>query len=257
MPVMSLMNDAYCRDISRKVRWQQRTKRMMGEYIGAFACYGYQKSSEDTHVLVIDPEAAEIVRIIYLLRLGGMAAENIAGVLNMGQIKSPYEYKKMQGSHYHSGFVPENNGQQEKFWTPQTVRRILSNSMYTGVMIQGKDQKLSYKLQKRVALPKEKWICVDGVLPVIIPKWVYERIRKLQTKRIRCQKGNVFCTSFAGYGLNAKEQETAQKWLQQKMAQFPGGIADHEPWLKRLWVALFVEEIHVVRQGGGLERQGK
>ena len=257
MPVMSLMNDAYCRDISRKVRWQQRTKRMMGEYIGAFACYGYQKSSEDAHVLVIDPEAAEIVRIIYLLRLGGMAAENIAGVLNMGQIKSPYEYKKMQGSHYHSGFVPENNGQKEKFWTPQTVRRILSNSMYTGVMIQGKDQKLSYKLQKRVALPKEKWICVDGVLPVIIPKWVYERIRKLQTKRIRCQKGNVFCTSFAGYGLNAKEQETAQKWLQQKMTQFPGGIADHEPWLKRLWVALFVEEIHVVRQGGGLERQGK
>ena len=175
----------------------------------------------------------------------------------MGQIKSPYEYKKMQGSHYHSGFVPENNGQKEKFWTPQTVRRILSNSMYTGVMIQGKDQKLSYKLKKRVALPKEKWICVDGVLPVIIPKWVYERIRKLQTKRIRCQKGNVFCTSFAGYGLNAKEQETAQKWLQQKMTQFPSGIADHEPWLKRLWVALFVEEIHVVRQGGGLERQGK
>ncbi len=67
---MSLMNDAYCRDISRKVRWQQRTKRMMGEYIGAFACYGYQKSSVDAHVLVIDPEAAEIVRIIYLLRLG-------------------------------------------------------------------------------------------------------------------------------------------------------------------------------------------
>ena len=41
------------------------------------------------------------------------------------------------------------------------------------------------------------------------------------------------------------------------MTQLSGGIADHEPWLKRLWVALFVEEIHVVRQGGGLERQGK
>ena len=88
------------------------------------------------------------------------------------------------------------------------------------------------------------------MLPAIIPKWVCERVRKLQTKRIRCQKGNVFCVPFAGYGLNAKEQETAQKWLQQKMTQLSCGIADHEPWLKRLWVALFVEEIHVVRQGG-------
>ena len=86
LPVMNLMNDAYCRDISNKVRWQQRTKRATGEYIGAFACYGYKKSDKDIHRLEPDEPAAEIVKMIYWLRLSGMSAENIAGLLNNGQI---------------------------------------------------------------------------------------------------------------------------------------------------------------------------
>ena len=203
LPVMNLMNDAYCRDISNKVRWQQRTKRATGEYIGAFACYGYKKSDKDIHRLEPDEPAAEIVKMIYWLRLSGMSAENIAGVLNNGQIKSPYQYKQASGSRYRSGFA-----EKEGLWTPQTVRRILSNEMYTGVMIQGKNRKISYKLDKRIPLPEEQWAKVENILPVIIPKWVYDVVESLRVCRSRCRKGHVFCDELAGYGLSRRQQST-------------------------------------------------
>ncbi len=65
LPILNLMNDAYCRDISQKVRWQQRTKRMAGDYIGAFCAYGYQKDAKNHHRLQVDPVASEVVQSIY------------------------------------------------------------------------------------------------------------------------------------------------------------------------------------------------
>ena len=130
-----------------------------------------------------------------------MSAENIAGVLNNGQIKSPYQYKQASGSRYRSGFA-----EKEGLWTPQTVRRILSNEMYTGVMIQGKNRKISYKLDKRIPLPEEQWAKVENILPVIIPKWVYDVVESLRVCRSRCRKGHVFCDELAGYGLSRRQQ---------------------------------------------------
>ena len=251
IPVMNLMNDAYCRDISNKVRWQQRTKRAMGEYIGAFACYGYRKSEKDIHRLELDEPAAEIVKLIYLLRLSGMAAENIAIVLNKGQIKSPYQYKLASGSRYQSGFAAadctemrsrDNDQKPEKkcLWTPQTVRRILSNEMYTGVMIQGKDRKISYKLDKRIPLPQRQWARVENALPAIIPKWVYDVVKSLRVHRIRCRKGSVFCDELAGYGLTGGQQEICVEVMEKLLCNENGAI-----WQRRLLNVLLVREIRM------------
>lgn len=194
MPVLNLMNDAYCRDISQKVRWQQQTKRQMGEYIGAFAVYGYQKQEDDIHHLVIDNKVVEIIWGIYRLRLSGMAAENIAEGLNRQQIPCPREYKRQQGSKFRSGFDRDEAAK----WSPLAVRRILHNKMYTGVMIQGKEKKISYKLNARKKLPEEEWVCVDHMVPVLIPRWIYERVRKLEKQNIRSARGKRFCNLWSG-----------------------------------------------------------
>ena len=44
-------------------------KRRNGQYIGAFAPYGYVKYPKDKHQLIIDPDAAEIVKLIFSLFL--------------------------------------------------------------------------------------------------------------------------------------------------------------------------------------------
>ena len=72
---MSLVNDAYCRDISNKVRWQQEAKRKQGIYIGAFAVYGYIRHEDAPGKLAVDQVAAEVVRQIFDMRIDGNSAE--------------------------------------------------------------------------------------------------------------------------------------------------------------------------------------
>jgi DNA invertase Pin-like site-specific DNA recombinase len=235
-PVISLMNDAYCRDISNKVRWQQKTRRKRGDYIGAFSCYGYQKSKQDIHELVVDEKVQDVVKSIFWLSLSGMAAENIATVLNMGQVLSPRAYKRKQGSHFCSGF----DGQGEEKWSPLSVRRILTNRMYTGVMIQGKDTKISYKLTVRKKLPREEWIQVPRKVPVLIPEWAADRVDALKQQRIRCRKGKVYCELFAGYHLSEREEMLCRERMEHYGEWIP-----RERWKQRLLLVLFVQRIVV------------
>ncbi len=71
LPFKNLINDAYCRDISIKIRSNLEVKRKRGDFVGSFAPYGYKKSKEDKNKLEIDEEAAEVVRSIFKLYLQG------------------------------------------------------------------------------------------------------------------------------------------------------------------------------------------
>ncbi len=179
IPVMSLVNDAYCRDISNKVRWQQEAKRKQGIYIGAFAVYGYIRHEDAPGKLAVDQVAAEVVRQIFDMRIDGNSAEKIASKLNSQNIPSPLVYKRLNNSKYATSFAKNKMPE----WTPVAIRRILSNEIYTGVIIQGKDKKLSYKLPVRKKLPKDEWIRVEGAVTPIITKDVFEKVQKIDLRK--------------------------------------------------------------------------
>ena len=179
IPVMSLVNDAYCRDISNKVRWQQEAKRKQGIYIGAFAVYGYIRHEDAPGKLAVDHVAAEVVRQIFDMRIDGNSAEKIASKLNSQNIPSPLVYKRLNNSKYTTSFAKNKMPE----WTPVAIRRILSNEIYTGVIIQGKDKKLSYKLPVRKKLPKDEWIRVEGAVTPIITKDVFEKVQKIDLRK--------------------------------------------------------------------------
>ena len=80
VPFKNLINDAYCRDISIKIRSQFDVKRKRGQFISNYACYGYKKDPDNKNHLVIDEYAAEIVRTIFNMKLDGFSAQNIAAV---------------------------------------------------------------------------------------------------------------------------------------------------------------------------------
>lgn len=179
IPVMSLVNDAYCRDISNKVRWQQEAKRKQGIYIGAFAVYGYIRHEDAPGKLAVDHVAAEVVRQIFDMRIDGNSAEKIASKLNSQNIPSPLVYKRLNNSKYTTSFAKNKMPE----WTSVAIRRILSNEIYTGVIIQGKDKKLSYKLPVRKKLPKDEWIRVEGAVTPIITKDVFEKVQKIDLRK--------------------------------------------------------------------------
>ena len=88
-------------------------KRKNGEYIGAFVPYGYEKSDDDKHKLVIDIYAAGIVKEIFRLKLHGMSQDAIATQLNNEGVLAPMEYKQSTGSGYQTGFLQNDKVKQE------------------------------------------------------------------------------------------------------------------------------------------------
>ncbi len=175
LPVKNFINDSYCRDISIKVRSQLEVKRRAGEYLSAFAVYGYRKSTENKNKLMIDPCAAEIVRRIFEWKISGMAASAIAKKLNDLYILSPREYKKSLGLNYQGGFFGEN----EARWSSSAVKRILTNEVYLGHLLQGKTEKINYKIKKNIRKPKEKWVRVNNTHEPIISVSDFEIVQNL------------------------------------------------------------------------------
>lgn len=146
LPVKNFINDSYCRDISVKVKSQLAVKRGNGECLAAFAVYGYQKSPENRNKLLVDDYAAGIVRRIFAWKIEGMAASAIAEKLNAFCILSPREYKKSLGLNYRGGFSGGNSSK----WSDTAVKRILTNEIYLGHLVQGKTERINYKIKKCV-----------------------------------------------------------------------------------------------------------
>ncbi len=93
VPITNVMNDNFCYQTSKKIRQVFDYKRRNGEFIGGFAVYGYMKNPQDKHSLIIDEEAAEVVRNIYTWFLGGMSKNAIVRHLNKYGTLCPSEYK--------------------------------------------------------------------------------------------------------------------------------------------------------------------
>ncbi len=139
-------------------------KRRKGECLAAFAVYGYRKSAEDKNRLLVDDYAAEIVRRIFAWKIEGTAISAIAEKLNDLHILSPKEYKKSQGLNYRVGFTRSSCSK----WSSPSVRRILTNEVYLGHLVQGKTERINYKVKKCVEKPEEEWVRVENAHEPII-----------------------------------------------------------------------------------------
>ncbi len=164
LPVKNFINDSYCRDISTKVKSQLAVKRRKGECLAAFAVYGYRKSAEERNRLLVDDYAAGIVRRIFAWKIEGMAVSAIAKKLNGLHILSPREYKKSLGLNFRGGFT--RGGTSE--WSSPSVRRILTNEVYLGHLVQGRTERINYKVKKCVEKPAKEWIRVENTHEPIV-----------------------------------------------------------------------------------------
>ena len=158
VPITNVFNENYCAQTSKKIRQVFDYKRRKGEYIGAFAPYGYAKDPQDTHSLIVDEEPAQIVKQIFELFLGGMTKGSIARYLNDHGVISPADYKRQNGLNYKNAAITET----KPLWTNVGIDIILRNRMYTGDMVQGKTRMKSYKVHIQEKLSEDEWFIVDA-----------------------------------------------------------------------------------------------
>ena len=175
IPFKNLINEAYCRDISMKIRSQLEIKRKNGQFLGSFAAFGYLKDEQDKNKLVVDQYAADIVRDIFKWKLEGISPQDIADALNKLGILSPMEYKRSLGMKYTTSFKTSAKAA----WSAGTVIRILKNPIYTGVLIQGKETTPSYKVHKRIAKDKSEWTVIEDCHEAIISEIDFDSVQKV------------------------------------------------------------------------------
>lgn len=194
LPVKNLMNDAYCRDISIKIRSQLDVKRRKGECIAPFAVYGYLKDPDQKNHLIVDDYAADVVKDIFKLKLDGLSAQMIADHLNGQDVLSPMEYKKLLGSNYKSPF--KRNA--KAIWTAGAILRILKNTVYIGTLTQGKRRTPNYKVKKVFALPEEQWVVVENTHEPIISREIFDNVAKVLRTDTRTAPGEAAVFPLSG-----------------------------------------------------------
>ena len=121
VPMRNLLNDAYCRDISVKIKSQLAVKRKRGDFVGSFAAYGYQKDPSNHTKLIVDELAAETVQNIFCWKIGGMSNQGIADRLNAEKAPSPAVRKLQSGAKLSLHFRKSD----EPPWSAKAVDRIL------------------------------------------------------------------------------------------------------------------------------------
>ncbi|MFV0313735.1 MAG: recombinase family protein [Anaerotignum sp.] len=172
--INSLVNEWYCEELSENIRSVLRKKMEMGQFLGNYAPYGYQKDLKDRHHLLILWEEAEIVKYIAQMYLSGLSCKKIADRLTEEGIPTPSERKKQKG---------QDMGRKTCVkWGGGTIRKILINPVYIGHMVQGKEQKISFKSKKTLEVPKQHWVVVKDTHEAILSQNIFEEIQKMMKK---------------------------------------------------------------------------
>lgn len=178
--INGLVNEWYLEDMSENIRSVLKNRRENGFHIGATTLYGYQKDPEHKGHLIIDEEAAQIVREVFILFTQGYGKAAIARILNDRGIPNPTEYKRQKG-------IIQSPPKQKNstLWKYPAIASMLANEMYIGNMVQGKYGSVSYKTKKNKPRPKEQWYRVEGTHEAIIEKELWDKVKAMREQRAK------------------------------------------------------------------------
>ena len=182
--INGLVNEWYLEDMSENIRAVLTSRRKGGFHIGAFAPYGYKKDPEQRGRLLIDEEAAAVVREIFTLFSQGYGKTAIARLLNERGIPNPTEYKRLHGLRYQ-----QPKGKTGALWKYAAISGILTNELYIGNLIYGRYGSVSYNTKQNKPQPREMWYRVEGTHKAIIDRDLWDRVQALSASQAKPFRG--------------------------------------------------------------------
>ena len=191
-PFRAIMNDMYAKDISKKITSVKRSQQRRGLFIGGKPVYGYRKHPSDKNRLIVDEDAALVVRRIFSMAYSGTSCREIASTLNREHIPPPALY---------AGLTVTGSKSYTGLWSGERISEMLQNETYIGNMVQGRRVKSSYKSRKCLRQRKEDWVVVENTHEPLIDRAEFDTVQKLlsgrQKTRVRTYdhplKGLIFC----------------------------------------------------------------
>ena len=206
-PFRAIMNDMYAKDISRKIKSVKRDKQRKGQFIGGKPVYGYKMHPTEKNKIVVDEEAAVVVRRIFAMALDGISCRKIAAKLNEEGVPTPAAY---------AGLTVPNPGPYTGLWSSERISEMLQNETYIGNMVQGRTIKISYKSRKYLKQDRENWVVVEGTHEPLVDNETFRKVRMLVNSRRHTRsrtydfllKGLIFCHE-CGYPLAVLNRKNA------------------------------------------------
>lgn len=172
VPLKNLINEVYSKDISRKSGTALQTKQLSGDFIGAWAPYGYDKDPANKNHLIVNEKTAPVVRQIFRWRAEGVSVVQIGRRLNEAGIPSPSAYL------YETGAVKTEKYKNAPWYTT-TVKSILSRPVYLGHMVQGRKRQSFYEGKPQSYTPQSEWKIVEHTHEAIIDKELFDAVQSL------------------------------------------------------------------------------
>ena len=167
----TLIYDLYSRDLSRRVKSAKKARAERGAFLSPYAPYGYVKDPEDKNHLLVDEEAAVVIRRIFQRAADGLKAWEIAAELNGDGICSPKTYK------VNAGYTrtPWRSIQEENFWTVGLITKILRDERYIGKVVYRKRIRDIVESPHTVKISRDDWIVVPDRHEAIVLEALFEK----------------------------------------------------------------------------------
>ena len=177
-PFKNILNDLYSRDISKKVLagWMARSRQ--GKFLGGPPPYGLMRDPDDHGHLIIDPETAPTVKLVFDLALNGYGTMKIAKHLlerriPITRIKIPVESEVR----YYS-------------WSGSVIGKMLRNPVYKGDHVVCKSHQKAIRSNTINKVPRDQWEIIENCHEAIVSRDQWDRVQKLIDRRPPIMQGN-------------------------------------------------------------------
>ena len=181
-PFTNIFNEWYAKNASKKIQAVFKAKGESGQRLGSAIPYGYKANPDNPKEIIIDEEAAKVVRYIFELCMCGKGPGKIAKQLTAEGISTPMVYFREHG-------LPcRTKGDMSNVWCNRSVSGILENMTYIGHTVNFRTATQNYKTHKKIRQPKENWLIFENTHPPIIETSVWEKVQELRKNKRRYTK---------------------------------------------------------------------
>ena len=182
LPLYSVMDEWYARDISRKLKTMYQTRVTKGEPVG-MPVYGYTRAQDNPKYWEPDPEAAVVVQRIFHLALRGFGIEQIASTLEQEKILTPTHYRLSKGKKCAGRASPYPYR-----WAASTIAQILGRQEYCGDVVNLKTYSHSLRDNKRHMTSAENRSILKNVHEAIVERSIWEAVQQKRSREKNIRK---------------------------------------------------------------------
>ena len=177
-PFRNIINEWYCRDISKKIKASMQSRAKSGEHLTGNAPYGYKKDPNNPKKWVIDEEPAKIIQEVFQLYLNGQNAVQISNEMEKRGYDAPGDYLAKQNQYRKGKAVTFETP--KAMWHPGTVLNLLDRYEYCGHTVSYRRKTISYKTHKTTLNDEADWIITKNTQAPIIDEETWQAVHKMR-----------------------------------------------------------------------------